>query len=230
MLNVFTLNMVYDVPVKILSFTLMIQSLYIALADRERLLAVFIRNKPLPALDWPPFFTTPWKNYTLLSIQVLFMGYVLYTQIESGMQYEIDPNRPRPALYGIHGVDHFVINGDTLPPLTTDTVRWNKAFMDFPGFRGQQFVIKNMQNNSRSFNAEIDSLKQQLILRPPGDTVNVYTLNYQWIEENLKLEGVFEGDTLQINTTYFDPDNFILKSRGFNWINEVPYNRNVPYK
>ena len=44
------------------------------------------------------------------------------------------------------------------------------------------------------------------------------------------MKGVFEGDTIQIKASYFDPDNFEIRSRGFNWVNEVPWNRNVPYK
>lgn len=78
--------------------------------------------------------------------------------------------------------------------------------------------------------AGVDSTQKQSILKPFRDTVNVYTFDYRWIEGNLSLNGIFEGDTLQIKTNYFDPDNFILKSRGFNWINEYPYNRGVPYK
>lgn len=231
MLNVFTMNMTYDVPVKLFSFRLMIQGIYIALSDRERLLAIFLKNKAMPALHWPPFFRTPWKNYLLLAIQVILVVYIMWTQISSSMSFEIDPDRPRPALYGIHDVDRFVINGDTLAPLTTDTVRWGRAFMDFPGFRGNQlFVIQGMNNRNRYLLAEMDSVEQLLTLRPFRDTVNAYTFDYNWVEGNLMLDGIFEGDTLQIETKYFDPDNFNLKSRGFNWVNETPYNRRVPYR
>lgn len=231
MLNVFTMNMTYDVPVKLFSFRLMIQGVYIALADRQRLLAFFLKNKAIGSVHWPPFFNTPWKNYLLLAIQVVLMGYIIISQYTGSVQYDIDPDQPRPALYGIHDVEQFVINGDTLPPLTTDTVRWSKAFMDVSFFgRPEYFVIKGMDNRSRYMRAEIDSVDQVLTLRPQRDTVNVYQFDYQWIEGNLSLNGIFEGDTLQIATKYFNPDDFILKSRGFSWINEVPYNRGVPYR
>lgn len=231
MLNVFTMNMTYDVPVKLFSFRLMLQGIYIALADRERLLAFFLKNRSVGAVNWPPFFKVAWKNRLLLALQVILMGYIIVDQYRGSVQYEIDPNQPKPALYGIHDVEQFIINGDTLPPLTTDTVRWSKAFMDVPFFGGTQyFVIKGMDNRNRYLQAEIDSVAQQLSLRPLRDTVNVYQFDYKWVEGNLSLDGIFEGDTLQIETRYFNPDDFILKSRGFNWINEVPYNRGVPYR
>lgn len=233
MLNVFTMNMTYDVPVKIFSFRLMMQGVYIALADHKRLLAIFLTNKPVPALQWPPFFKTVWKNYLLLAVQVLLVGYILVSQYQSSLPIErmLDPNQPRPALYGVHDVEQFIINGDTLAPLTTDTVRWSKAFMDFPGYGGRQlFGIKGMDNNLRYMTAALDTVQQLMTLTSSRDTVNTYKLHYKWVEGNLHLDGIFGGDTVQIQTTYFDPNDFILKSRGFHWINEVPYNRGVPYR
>lgn len=233
MLNVFMMNMTYDVPVKQFSGLLMLMGIYIALADHKRLLSVFISNKPVGAIEWPPFFQTFWKRLVLAIVQLAIAAYIIIDPITSGLELEknFNPDRPRPALYGIHDVEHFVVNGDTLPPLTTDTLRWSKAYMDLPGFGGNQFFgIKDMQNRSRTLRAEIDSVQNLLTLRPFRDTVNVYELAYEFIDGNLHLNGVFEGDTLQISTTYFNPDDFILRSRGFNWINEVPYNRGVPYR
>lgn len=233
MLNVFLMNMSYDVPVKLFSSQLMFMCIYLALADHKRLLGIFIQNKAVGKIEWPPLFQTAWKKWTLLGLQVVISGYIILQPVISGIDLErqFNPDRPRPALYGIHDIDLFIVNGDTIPPLTTDTIRWSKAFMDLPGFGGRQFFgIKDMGNNLRYLNAEIDTVEQVLTLKPLRDTVNVYELDYTFDEGNLSLSGIFEGDTLQITSTYFNPDDFILKSRGFNWINEVPYNRGIPYR
>lgn len=233
MLNVFMMNMTYDVPVKLFSFQLMIMAIYIALADHQRLLGLFIKNKAVGKVEWPPMFTTRWKRHILAVIQVVLAGYFMYNPYNLGTQRErmTNPDRPRPALYGIHDVDVFVINGDTLPPLTTDTVRWSKAFMDLPGFGGNiNWGIKDMQNNLRYLRAELDTVEQVMTLKPFRDTVNAYPMQYEFHEGNLSLSGVFEGDTLHIETSFFDPKDFILISRGFHWISEVPYNRGVPYR
>lgn len=233
MLNVFMMNMTYDVPVKLFSFQLLIMALYIASADHQRLLGLFIKNKAVGKVEWPPMFTTRWKRHTLAVIQVVLAGYMMYNPYNLGTQREemTNPDRPRPALYGIHDVEVFVINGDTLPPLTTDTVRWSKAFMDLPGFGGNtNWGIKDMQNNLRYLRAELDTVEQVMTLKPFRDTVNAYPMRYEFHEGNLSLSGVFEGDTLHIETSFFDPNDFILISRGFHWINEMPYNRGVPYR
>jgi len=233
MLNVFLMNMSYDVPVKLFSFQLMLMSIYIASADYKRLLSIFLTNRPVGKIEWTPMFNTPWKKYTLLIIQIVLSGYIIYSPSKRGADLEksFNPDRPRPALYGVHDVDLFILNGDTIPPLTTDTVRWSKAFMDLPGFGGRQlFGIKDMQNQLRYMQAELDTIEQIMTLKPFRDTVNAYPLNYEFNEGNLSLSGVFEGDTLQISTSYFDPNDFILVNRGFHWINEVPYNRGVPYR
>ncbi len=233
MLNVFMMNMAFDVPVKLFSFRLMIAGLWIALADHKRLLGTLLFNKAVQPQQWKPFFVTVWKNYLLLAIMMVIMVWHIVVMAQSGISRleSFGPDRERPALYGIHDVETFVLNGDTIPPLLTDTVRWRKAFMDLPGFNGRQrWGIKMMNDRLRYFDAELDSLEPVMRLKPLNDTINVYELRYKFTGEDLSLEGVFEGDTVQINTIYFNPDDFILKSRGFRWVNEVPYNRNVPYR
>ncbi len=233
MLNVFMMNMSYDVPVKLFSFRLMIAGLWIAAADHKRLLAMFWWNRTVPAQLWKPMFNTPWKNYTLLGIMMLVMGWHIYFYADYGIQNRrnFGPDRERPELYGIYDVDTFILNGDTIPPLMTDTVRWKKTYMDLPGFNGRLSMgIVMMNDQVRSFSAELDSIKPILTLKPFGDTVNVYTFDYSFEGENLSMNGIFEGDTLSIKTTYFNPDDFELRSRGFHWVNEVPWNRRVPYR
>lgn len=233
MLNVFVLNMTYDVPVKLFSFRLILAGLWIALADHKRLLSFFLFNKSVPAQNWESMFTTAWKNYLLLGLQILIMGWHIYFYVDYGLNnaklYGAD--RGRHLLYGIHDVDTFVLNGDTIPPLLTDTVRWKKGFMDLPGFGGNMlWGIKMMNDDVIYYSAEIDSIKNQLILKPRGDTVNIYPLDYHFEGKNLSLKGIIKSDTLQITTTYFNPDDFIIRSRGFNWVSEVPFNRRVPYR
>ena len=42
---------------------------------------------------------------------------------------------------------------------------------------------------------------------------------------HLTLDGKLGGDAVVIQLEYFDPDKTLLKSRGFHWINENPFNR-----
>lgn len=52
--------------------------------------------------------------------------------------------------------------------------------------------------------------------------------NFKYYHPNkdfLQLKGTLENDTLDIILSRVDHTKFRLNSRGFNWINERPYNR-----
>jgi hypothetical protein len=228
MLNVFMMNMSYDVPVKLFSFTLMLAGLYIALVDGRRLLNVFLLNKPAPALEWKPMFETQWKNYLLMAIQFMVIGNILYSMLVGRLG--TSTSSERPEIYGIHDVDTFILNGDTLAPLLTDQKRWKKVFVDVPFYGRQTFGIKMMNDQVIQYTANLDEEKDLITLTIPSDTLQIHQLHYEFDGSQIVLNGVILGDSIQAVGSYFNPDDFIIRSRGFNWINEVPYNRNVPYK
>jgi hypothetical protein len=43
--------------------------------------------------------------------------------------------------------------------------------------------------------------------------------------ERLVLDGPIRGRTVHLELALRDPNSFLLKSRGFNWVQEVPFNR-----
>ena len=43
--------------------------------------------------------------------------------------------------------------------------------------------------------------------------------------DHLTLEGKLGGSTLAVTLERVDPGSMLLMSRGFHWINEVPFNR-----
>jgi hypothetical protein len=43
--------------------------------------------------------------------------------------------------------------------------------------------------------------------------------------DRLILDGDLDGKKLHMETTYVDRSRFLLVNRGFNWIQEVPFNR-----
>ncbi len=55
--------------------------------------------------------------------------------------------------------------------------------------------------------------------------LNTSKFKYQLNDDKLILQGVYKDDTLSVQLEYYDKNNFVLLNRGFNWINEFPYNR-----
>lgn len=222
-LNIFLLNMSYDVPVKLFSFQLMLVGIYIASRDWKRILNFFILNRNAAPSENYPVIKSQRGKWILLGVQILFAGFVIYNQvsqsIESRQRY--GAGREKSALYGVYNVDRFTHNHDTLPPLTTDTVRWKRVLFDYPQFTS----IILMNDHVKRYNSKIDTVAKTITLSERSDTINKYELNYLLVDKNMRLEGVLLGDTLDVELENYDINKFGLLNRGFNWVNEVPYNR-----
>jgi len=48
---------------------------------------------------------------------------------------------------------------------------------------------------------------------------------YKYTDSTMTIEGIYKNDTLKVDFTRRGAEDFILMGRGFNWINERPYNR-----
>ncbi len=223
MLNVFMLNMSYDVPVKLFSLQLMIMGIYIASQDFSRLFNFFFLNKAVPPADHSPMFSSKTGKYITLTVQILLVGYFILNLAisSSGNRKRYGPERQKSEHYGVYNVETFVINNDTLPPLTTDSIRWKRLLIDYPRF----ISVIQMDEKLQRYNSQLDTTKQQYTLTIGRDTINKYVMDYEFIGKDMKMSGVLKGDTVQIDMKYYDIENFGLLNRGFHWINEVPYNR-----
>jgi uncharacterized membrane protein YphA (DoxX/SURF4 family) len=70
--NIFLLNISYDVPVKILSFHLLLMSSWLLLPETKRLVSFFILNRDVQPQGAAPFFQRKWLNTSLFVAQLLF--------------------------------------------------------------------------------------------------------------------------------------------------------------
>ena len=223
MLNVFVMNMSYDVPVKLFSFQLMLIGLYIAWQDKDRILNVFVLNKTATARNVQPLLSSTKGQRILQVIQVLFVGYIVVSQIIGGIsaQKQYGEKREKPPLHGVYNVEQFVANGDTLSPLLTDPLRWKRMLIDYPNFTS----IVRMNDNVTRYTTEIDTMAGQFTFSLQQDTVNKYVLDYAHDGSKITLAGVLFSDTINVTFQQKDLNEFGLLGRGFHWVNEVPYNR-----
>ncbi|NVK83761.1 MAG: hypothetical protein HWE21_05535 [Cytophagia bacterium] len=227
MFNVFMLNMAYDVPVKLFSFQLMIMGLYIAMIDYKSIFGLLLFRKAVQPTPWPPFFKSPRANYFLLLAEIIFVGYIYFQRIDQGLsgRKQYGELRPKSPLYGLYDVEHFVKNGDTIPPLLTDDERWQRLILEDPG----RSIVIRMDDQLTYYTSETDTLEQTLTIKIGRDSLQKsYPLEYAKLEDGLTLFGVLEGDTLNLKLKTYDLSNFYLTNRGFHWLNEVPWHRYDP--
>jgi hypothetical protein len=222
--NVMAINYCFDVPVKLLSTMLVLMSLFLVAKDLKRLYNFLVLNQTtsLPVLRTPKF-KKHWVNITAATFKYLLIAFVLFINISNdyGALAQYGDNVPKPPLYGFYNVETFIINHDTLPPLTSDSIRWNKLVISYSGFA----KLKMMNGDDKYYSFQPDTATKQLTMYAYSDTIHYSYLTYSLPQKNiLLLQGTWLGDSIYIRLKN-DTSGFPLATRGFHWINEYPYNR-----
>ncbi len=223
--NVMAMNYSFDIPVKLLSTAVVVMCIFLLGKDMSRLINFFILNKPTEAsITATPPIRKKWLRISLLSFKTLLVGYTLvmtiYGSYSALSQY--GDAAPKPPLYGIYDVKTFIRNTDTVPPLKTDATRWNKLVTNYQG----NAAIKMINDSTERLAFEPDTVAKKIMMYNYGDTTHKSAFTYSWPEKDfLEMKGRWNGDSLIIRMKKFDLNNFRLVSRGFNWINEFPFNR-----
>jgi uncharacterized protein (DUF983 family) len=223
--NIMAINYSFDVPVKLLSTMLVVMCLYLLSKDAIRLINFFFLNKAAqPANLGPHTFKKRWKNITLTTVKYILVIYTVgmnfYGDVQAMSQY--GDKAKRPPLYGIYNVQSFVRNNDSIPPLKTDTTRWDKMSISYSG--SARLVMMN--DSTKRYSFVIDTVKHTIIMNTYADTVNKAYYTYsQPAKDMLLLKGKFKKDSLNISLKKYDLNKFLLLRRGFHWVNEYPLNR-----
>ncbi len=191
MLNILMINLGYDVCVKLLSFHLCLMSLLVAARDIQKVFDFFFlhRSTLLSALS-APIHSKKWrlvKNTVKLLLLVWLVGYNTYEAEKRSKKYSADA--PKPALYGIYHVTSFIRNNDTIPPLATDTTRWNRLIIPVAGLAQVRLVTDTL----RRFAFEPDTILKQVVLYKTEDasyansnanTIESFTKTYEELVKN----------------------------------------------
>src|SRR6185436_2137046 len=74
--EIFVLNMCYDVPVKLLSFHLLLMSIFLIAPELKRLANLFLFNRQVEAAKFIQLFKRRWLNRGILALQILFGLYL----------------------------------------------------------------------------------------------------------------------------------------------------------
>lgn len=224
MLNIFVMNMCYDIPVKIYSFHLMLFAFFIFMQDWKRLFSVFFTTTNTTARSFPKYFDKLNFNIGALLIKIFFVGFFLYSSIAESYEtietYNI--NGPKPALYGIYNTQSVIKNKDTIPLLITDDQLWKRVVI-----QSDKYVLfYDMEDDATLYNVKsFDTIQHTMNLVKREDSTAIFNLNYTLKDSILTLQGTHKGDTLHIEAKQYDLKKLRLINRGFHWINEYPYNR-----
>lgn len=224
MTQVFMLNMTYDTPVKLLSLHLILISVFLLSFDAKRLANLFFLKRPAAPAHEPDLFRSPRANRIAVILQVLFgvwlIGANLYGSISVYNVY--GPGRQKSPLYGIWDVQDFSFDGQSRPPLTTDTTRWRRLVFDFPTFMSAQ----SMDDSFHGYSVHIDQKAKTFALTNPSNKNWRASFSFtQPAPSELIVDGLMDGHKVHAQLNLFDRSKFLLISRGFHFISERPFNR-----
>jgi len=222
MFNVFMINMSYDIPVKLYSGLLTIMGVFLLTPDIKNILNFFVLNKEVKPKELPQYFTKKKLKIAAISIKIIVIGYLFYTNIKGSIEGEKQWGKkaPKSALFGIYEVTEFIKNNDTMPPLTTDTIRWKRLIVD-----KRYSNIQTMNETFIRLKEKTDSTSQKLNLISYGDSADIRSFSYRINDSIYIFEGTYKCDNLKIVTKKKERSEFPLINRGFHWINEKPFNR-----
>jgi hypothetical protein len=230
--HIFTLNMTYDVPVKLFSFHLILMSLVLMAPEAKRLASVIVFNRTALPSSQPALFRRRAAVLIVLAVQLAYGGYLVWNNYTGARRSwtTFGGGAPKSPLYGIWTIEKMTIDGQERSPLVTDYGRWRRVLFPSP----TTVTFQRMDDTFVGYPAKIDMAAKTIAVTAVPNIPNTApatkgpaaTFTFQQPDpEHLVLEGSLDGRKLRMEARLFDRNNFLLVTRGFNWIQERPFNR-----
>ncbi len=220
--NIFMLNMCYDVPVKLFSLNLLLMSVFLAAPELRRLLNFFVFNRVVQATRMRPLFSRKWLNRVAVAVAIVFIAFALVSSLTTAYEDHKNYFAVKSPLYGIWSVDEFKVDGEVKPPLITNEARWRRAIFDYP----DEMSVQLMSGSRQRFKLDLNLDKQSMTIGQRDNPDWKANLAVQRPQPGVvELEGTVDGKKIQAKLSRANDETFLLNSRGFHWISELPFNR-----
>ncbi len=242
MANVFTLDMSYDVPVKLGSLHYLLMAMFLVAPEAQRLMNVFILNRPAAPSVSVPLSSRRWINRGALILSALVGIVCLPVLTHFSLQEYARHNPPRTQrspLYGVWVVDEFSVSGngagDAAPGNSSQSFLTPKLAAEMnvaPGQDRWTEMIFEMRASAvvllgndvlDSVTLALDPQKQTATIGDDTDPAWRCDFVYQRSGSQLGLQGSINGNPVTLKLHRLDDSKMVLTTRGFHWINEHPF-------
>ncbi|RDI50616.1 DoxX family protein [Nocardia mexicana] len=223
--QVFVLNMTFNVPVKILSFHLMLLSMVVLAPQARRLADFLVLERVSEPARQPRLFRSARGNRLAAAAQVVLGIWVLAGCVGEARAawYEIGPGVEKPALYGIWNVTEFDLDGQPVPALATDETRWKRLVFD-----ALETTYQRMDDTLVPIRAETDAAAHRIVLTEAPQAsdaapTELATLTYDRPRpDRLILTGALGGRPVTVALQQQDLDRMPLRTDRFHWVQRAP--------
>ena len=229
MVNVFALNLGYDIDVKLFSLHLIAMSLFVCAPDLPLLLKAIVFRQPVTPRASAPYFRNRWKSRAVrvavalygIGVAIHFIGWRLPQAAAAAKGPAAVP------FYGVWNVEEFRLDGELRPPLTTDPDRWRAVIFDYipryhVGDVALGFATMAMDRSRRQlYWMRFDGDSRRLYLmkfsgpKPAAWNFEVITVQTR-APNHLQLDGVLNGH--QVHAALARAPDFPLRRPNFRWI------------
>jgi hypothetical protein len=223
LIQVFMLNMAYDVPVKLLSFHLILMTLFLLAPELSRLANFFFLNRAVGPSTQPQLFRTLRANRIALALQILFGIYLVGVNTYNNWTgwYAFGGGGIKSPFYGIWDVDQLTVDGQLRPPLLTDHEGWRRVIFDLP----TSVNFQRMDDSFAGYGAAIDVYEKTIALTKGTDKNWKANFTFQRLApDQLTLDGTMDNHRIRMQLQLVDRNRFPLFNRKFHWIAEYPFN------
>ena len=231
--NVVMINLAYDVPVKLYASHLLFACLFLLALDSKRLIGFLFLNRPAPRTTaYDPRYSQPWQRWASVAVKVFILYQILYGPLQSSWtRYRMakQPPVPGPFAPGVYDVRSYVVNRDTIPLTSTDSLRWRDVIIDSnaAGSVGSRDPVFWQRYRRGYFRYTADTASRTAAVWKtstiPGDSTFLFTMRYEVPDSTtLRLIAPIRGDTVRVDLVRV-PRHFQLAERQFHWLSE--YNR-----
>lgn len=229
--NVVMLNYTFDVPVKIYSTNLLLMAVFLLAPDLQRLFDVLVHNWAVAPRELRPLFSSRRAGLIAGGLVCLQLGYALYGNVERGLTFyrQSSPTGPVPALFGVYDVEQFTRNGVAVPPLVTDAARWSRVAFA----RGNRAVVRSTPDSVIRLTTKLDDATKTVAFTSRFDQTLKWTFaidksqsaSAPGRDDRIVLTGRIGADSIVATLKRIDDRRFLLVNRGYNWVQEQPFNR-----
>jgi len=220
MVQVFVLNMSYDVPVKITAFHLIFMAAFLLAPDLSRLANFFFLNRPTGASTQPSLFRTQRANRIAVVAQIVFGVYLI--SVNAYGDWRIYSEGQKSPFYGIWNVAQLSIDGQPRASLFTDNDVWRRVIFDFAASATFQHADDSFTGDGSSINLGAKTI----VLTKGADKDWKASFTFERpAPDQLSLDGEMDKHKIHMELQLIDRNQFPLVSRGFHWIAEYPFDR-----
>ncbi len=232
-LNVVMINLAYDVPVKLYAAHLLFACLFLLALDSKRLIGfLFLNRTTLPTAAYTPVYARPWQRWASAGVKLFILYQILWGPLQSSWTRYQAAKHPPPAgpfAAGVYDVRSYVVNRDTIPLTSTDSLRWRDVIIDsnIAGSVGSRDPVFWQRYRRGYFRYKPDTAARTAALWKtstiPGDSTFLFTMRYEVPDStSLRFIAPIRGDTVRVDLVRV-PRHFQLTERQFHWLSE--YNR-----